>query len=75
MYKSTDNIKPIARDICTQQLSATGLLEIELDTAVDKFWHCVAAQLEAGLLDKKCGIEEELAAYRDWISRHSQPST
>ena len=75
MYKSTDNIVPIGRDICSQQLSATGLLGFELDTAVNKYWHCVVTQLEAGLLDKKCGIEEELAAYRDWINRHSQHST
>jgi hypothetical protein len=73
MYKSTDNLEPITRDICSKQLSAIGLNGFELDVAVNMYWHCVAAEPEAGLLDKKCSIEEGLAAYRDRTCRHPLP--
>ena len=44
---------------------------------VERFWHCVAAQIEAGLIDE-CGndikhsVEEGEAAYDDWRRRHPE---
>jgi hypothetical protein len=45
---------------------------------VDRYWHCVAAELEAGLIDDsgntvpERGFDEGLAAYRDWCLRHPE---
>jgi hypothetical protein len=45
---------------------------------VDRYWHCVAAELEAGLIDDagnpmpEHGFDEGSAAYRDWCRRHPE---
>jgi hypothetical protein len=76
MTSSTSNIEAVARDICSKQLSLAGESGAKLANDVDRFWHCVAAELEAGLLDDagdpvpERGYEEGLAAYRDWCQRH-----
>jgi len=45
---------------------------------VDRYWHCVAAELEAGLVDEngdqlpESDTELALGAYRDWRARHPE---
>jgi len=49
--------------------------EAALAAAVDRYWHCVAAEMEAGLIDENGravphGSNERIAAWRDWQARH-----
>ena len=70
------NIEAVARDICAKQLSRPGGCGADLTTDVDLYWHCVAAELEAGLIDdagnpmRKTDLDKGLEAYRDWCFRH-----
>ena len=52
MTDPTSNIEVVARDICLKQLSRAGTGGIELAADVDRYWHCVAAQLELGEIDE-----------------------
>lgn len=78
MTPSTSNIEAVARDICSKQLSRHTHLGTDLAADVEKYWHCVAAELEAGLIDDAGdpvpGIDFEvgLEAYRDWCRRHPE---
>ena len=78
MTSSTSNIEAVARDICAKQLSRHGACGAELATDVDRYWHCVAAELEAGLIDDAGDrmpapdLDERLEAYRDWCGRHPE---
>jgi hypothetical protein len=78
MTSSTNNLEAVARDICAKQLSRNGGYGEELAANVDRYWHCVAAELEAGLIDDvenpvpERGFEDGLAAYRDWCLRHPE---
>ncbi len=78
MTDSTSNIEAVARDICLKQLSHAGFGGAELAADVDRYWHCVAAELEMGQIDETgnrviaFNLEESLAAYRDWCRRHPQ---
>ena len=78
MSNSMSNIEAIAREICSQQMAETGLRDAELDAAVDRYWHCVAAELESGQIDeagnpvKNFNPEKGLEAYRDWCQRHPE---
>ena len=82
MSSSTSNIKTDAGDISAKQLSHHGGRDAEHAGDVDRFWHCVAAELEAGLIDAaenpmpERGFDKGLEAYRDWCLRHpeSQPT-
>ena len=51
MTSSTSNIEAVARDICAKQLSRHTHRGADLAANVDRYWHCVAAELEAGLID------------------------
>jgi hypothetical protein len=69
------NIEAVARNICALQLGQTGILPDELRSTVDRFWPCVAAEIEAGLIDESGNVlphdlERGLEAYRDWCRRH-----
>ena len=55
MTSSTGNIEAVARGICSQQLSRHGGCGANPATYVDRYWHCVAAELEAGLIDDARG--------------------
>ena len=75
MPLSRSNIETVARAICEREYrdrSASDLRRLSAD--VDRYWHCVAAELEAGLLDEpgepvgSTDFEASLAAYRDWRS-------
>ena len=78
MTSSTNNLAVVARDICSKRLSRHGGYGAELATNVDRYWHCVAAELEAGLIDDTGNLMPEpdfdkgLVAYRDWCLRHPE---
>ncbi len=82
MSNSASNIEAVAHDICSVQMAETGLRDVELDAAIDRYWHCVAAQLESGQIDERgdrvtpFDFDNGLEAYRDWCRRHprSRPS-
>lgn len=70
------NIEPIARAICARTLAQHCKSDSELAADVDRYWHCVAAQLEGGLLGDEGNdlgpydFERQLAAYHDFVQRH-----
>ncbi len=75
MTTSLNNIEPLARAICERDLRRFCQSEAELAADVDRYWHCVAADIEAGFIDDSGQrINHELdvgvAAYRDWRARH-----
>jgi hypothetical protein len=78
MTSSTDNIEAVARDICARQLARHGATGAELAAEVDRYWHCVAAEMEAGWVDDDGNLvpahdhDEGLKAYRDWCQRHPE---
>lgn len=72
---TTSNIEPRARAVCERDMRRAGTAEINLAADVDRYWHCVAAQIEAGLIDDNNelvphDVDTGLAAYRDWCARH-----
>ena len=78
MTSSMSNIKTVARDIFSKQLSLGGGRGAKLAANIDRYWHCIADELEAGLVDDagetvpERGFDEGLAAYRDWCRRHPE---
>lgn len=76
MTNAASNIETVARDICARQMASTCTDSEELSAAVDRYWHCVAAQLEAGEIDETGSalvpfdIDQSREAYRDWRRRH-----
>ena len=78
MSSPTSNIEAVARDICAKNLSRHGCTGAALANDFDRYWHCVAAQLESGEIDEagnqvaKFGLEKSMAAYRDWCRRHPE---
>jgi hypothetical protein len=70
------NLEIVARDICARQITHSCETPDELRLSVDRYWHIVAAQLDAGIIDES-GRDLEpfdnnrrLAAVRDWRARH-----
>ena len=75
MSSSTSNIEPLARDICERDFRRAKIPQESLSADIDRYWHCVAAQIEAGLIDDNNehiphDPDTGLAAYRDWRARH-----
>jgi hypothetical protein len=76
MSNPTSNIEAVARNICTKQLLRFDSNRIAIACKIDRYWHCVAAQLESGEIDEagdrmaEFDHEKSLAAYRDWCQRH-----
>ena len=76
MHAAWSNIEAIARDLCERQLRAAGTGTSALPIAVDRYWHCVAAEIEAGIIDEQGNrlqaydADRDLEAYRDWRCRH-----
>ena len=74
---STDNIEAVARDIYSRNLGRYFAGE-EFAADVDMYWHCMAAQLDAGIIDEtvremvEYDLDTELAVYRDWFRRHPE---
>ncbi|MBT8004185.1 MAG: hypothetical protein HN578_14835 [Rhodospirillales bacterium] len=78
MTPSTSNIEAVARDICARQLARHGASGAALAADVDRYWHCVAAKMEAGWVNDDGNLmpapdhDEGLKAYRDWCERHAE---
>jgi hypothetical protein len=78
MTSSTNNIEAVACGICSKQVLRHVGGGVELAAYVDRYWHCVAAELEAGLIDDtgnpipKYNLDKGLEAYRDWCRRHPE---
>ena len=76
MCAALSNIEIVARSICAKQMAATSVSTEHLDHTVDRLWHIVAAQLEAGVIDELgeyvegFTVDAGLAAVNDWRSRH-----
>lgn len=72
----TVNIEARARALCEANLRAGKVFaEEDMPAAVDRFWHTIAAEMEAGLIDEKGrqvphDLKVGLQAYRAWRSRH-----
>lgn len=75
MAEAWSNIEPVARALCERSLRHK-LPEDELPDAVARYWHCVAAQLEAGIIDDRGSRltayehNRDLEAYREWRRIH-----
>jgi len=79
MSGNLSNIEAIARAICERQIKIHDAADTQrLGAEVDRYWHCVAAELEAGLIDENGDLVPEsdpdlaLGAYRDWRARHPE---
>jgi hypothetical protein len=76
MPAAWSNIEVVARHLCERQLRAAATCGGELSAAVDRYWHCIAAEIEAGLIDEQgkrlqsADFNRDLEAYRDWRLRH-----
>lgn len=76
MNDTSSNIEAVARDICERRLLRVGTPPGEVPSAVDRYWHCIAAEIEAGIIDESdnalrpSDFERDLEAYRDWRRRH-----
>lgn len=76
MHAAWSNIEAVVRDLCERQLQMAGTGASALSTAVDRYWHCIAAEIEAGLIDEQGSrlrpydADHDLEAYRDWRRRH-----
>jgi hypothetical protein len=76
MHAAWSNIEAVARDLCERQLPMAETGTSDLPTAVDRYWHCVAAEIEAGLIDEQGNrlrpydADRDLEAYRDRRRRH-----
>jgi hypothetical protein len=64
-----------ARAICELDLMEATELRQALAAAVDRYWHVIAAEIEAGLIDA-AGVrvdydhETGMKAYQAWCARH-----
>lgn len=76
MTHERSNLEIVARDICARQIAHSCETRDELRWSVNRYWHIVAAQLEAGIIDE-LGRDLEpfyndrrLATVRDWRARN-----
>jgi hypothetical protein len=73
---ASSNIETVARVICANGLARHAKSAEELARDVERFWHCIAAELEGGLIDEAGNhivprdLDQDLKAYRDWRRRH-----
>ncbi len=78
MSSNLSNIEAVARAICERQIKMHDAGTQRRVAEVDRYWHCVAAELEAGLIDENGDPLPEndpglaLGAYRDWFARHPE---
>jgi hypothetical protein len=70
------NIEAAARALCERQLRAMATVPEDASPLVDRYWRCLAAELEAGLIDTSgvrvvpFDFHSSQEAYRDWCQRH-----
>ncbi len=76
MNQSQSQIETIARALCERQLLEMSVVPEDTAAGIDRYWPCVAAEIEAGLIDAAGNrlvpfdFEASQAAYRDWFQRH-----
>lgn len=76
MASTTGNLEAVARAACARLHGRQCAPDLSEDAEVERHWHVVAAQLEAGLGDDTGAeiapfdVDLKLAAYRDWRKRH-----
>jgi hypothetical protein len=49
--KTSPNIEAVARALCERQLRAMATAPEDASPLVDRYWHRLAAEIEAGLID------------------------
>ncbi len=78
MSGSTANIEAVARAVCPTVLGGEDTSDEKLAAEIEMYWHVVAAELEAGLINETGEYVGELdwtrkmQAYRDWMQRHPE---
>ena len=76
MNEAKSNIEAVARALCERELRAMSKSPEDVSPAVDRHWHCVAAEIEAGLIDTAGNrlvpfdLDTSRNADRDWCQRH-----
>ena len=75
----SDNIEAVARAICAKKLAHDGKSEGTIAADVDMWWHMVAVELEAGVIDETGEVvggeldwKLKMDGYRDWMRRHPE---
>ena len=74
----TGNIEAVARAVCAKSLAHDGKSEEQLATDVEMYWHVVASNLEAGVMDEfggEIGVlswDDKLDITGDWLRRHPE---
>ena len=75
----SDNIEAVARALCAKRLARDEWSEEKLAFEVDKWWHLVAAEIEAGVVDEtgefvggEMGWKRKMDGYHDWMCRHPE---
>jgi len=72
------NVEAAARTLCESQLRSWGISESNIRKGVDRYWPCVAAEIEAGIIDGSgarlmpYNFDSTLEAFRHWRRRHTQ---
>ena len=78
MSRSTENIEAIARAVSARVFLRDGKSDDQLAADIEMFWHVVAAELEAGILDeteryvRALDWSQRIEVYRDWMRRHPE---
>ena len=78
MSGSTDNIEAIARAVCAKVYSRHATSDEQLAADIEMYWHVVAAEIEAGIIDetgqyvRDLDWPQRMEVYRDWMRRHPQ---
>ena len=76
MTSPTDNLEPLARSICEQELrDAPGFVEADLPGQVDRYWPVIAAEISAGLRTEDGELRNHsgaqgLQAWEAWLDDH-----
>jgi hypothetical protein len=78
IVKSRNNVEVVARTIGERICRNESMSEAATVQWVEQHWRCVAAELEAGLIDEQgvrltdWTLDRGLAALRDWERRHPE---
>ena len=79
MTSCSDNIEAVARALCVKRLARDDWSQEKLAFEVDMFWHLVAAELEAGVVDEtgefvggELAWKRKMDGYRDLMRRHPE---
>ena len=78
MSGSTENIEAIARAVCERVYSRHAGSDEQLTADIEMYWHVVAAEIEAGIIDEtgeyvsELDWSQRLEVYRDRMRRHPE---